>query len=458
MHPELTFRHNLIQGIFEQDAGTGEIRTMRKLIALFLSVLTAMTPVLAEAAPSPETDPEGNAEETEEPVEEYAVELSTEYAVLIEAGSGTVLFDKQGEEPGDPASLTKIMTVLLAAEKLNDDDTLTMSSQAFQSYSHDQGVLWIQDGETLSVSDCEYATMLASANDTCAMLAEGAAGDIPAFVKLMNERAETYGMSGTHFENPFGVAAAGQYSTAYDLAVLTQNAIKNERFRKVFGAPSHTMAATNMQAQTRVIANDCEFLRDGAYSYDGAVGGKIGSTPANGFALAAYAERGGTGLIAVVMHEANAEAAYRDAARLFDYGFESAQTITVTPEQIGTKTISVDDGKTHIADVTFAADSSFNILLPKGVGAESITSEIVVKNEDAKTPEHISAEVVFLLDGEEIGRSPLTAEIVREPEKEPVNYTALGRQIFDWACVALLAFMVLRPAVKWLHELLMPPK
>ena len=431
---------------------------MRKLIALFLSVLTAMTPVLAEAAPSPETDPEGNAEETEEAAEEYAVELSTEYAVLMEAESGTVLFDKQGEEPGDPASLVKIMTVLLAAEQLNDSDSLTMSSQAFQSYSHEQGVLWIQQGETLSVSDCEYATMLASANDTCAMLAEGTAGDIDAFVKQMNERAESYGMTGTHFENPFGVAAAGQYSTAYDLAVLTQNAIKNERFRTIFGTPSHTMSATNMQAQRRAITNDCEFLRDGAYSYDGIAGGKIGSTPAGGFALAAYAERGGTGLIAVVMHEENAESAYKDTARLFDYGFESAQTITVTPEQIGTKTISVDDGKTHIADVTFSADSSFNILLPKGVAAESVTSEIVVKNEEAKDPDHISAEVVFLLDGEEIGRSPLTAEVIREPEKEPVNYRSLAQQVFDWACVVLLAFMLLRPAVKWLHKKLMPPK
>ena len=105
-----------------------------------------------------------------------------------------------------------------------------------------------------------------------------------------------------------------------------------------------------MQPQTRAIVNDCEFLRDGAYRYEDAAGGKIGSTPANGFALAAYAKRGGTGMIAVVMHEANAESAYKDAAKLLNYGFESAQTITITPEEIGTKTISVDDGKTATGD------------------------------------------------------------------------------------------------------------
>ena len=431
---------------------------MKKLIALFLSTLTALTPVLAEQAPSPETEPEETSAESEEQTEEYAVELATDYAVLMDAESGTVLFDKNGDEPGDPASLTKIMTVLLAAEQLNDSDTLTMSAEAFQSYSHDQGVLWIQQGETMSAGDCEYATMLVSANDTCAMLAEGTAGDIPSFVKQMNERAEAFGMTGTHFENPFGVAAAGQYSTACDLALLTRNALKNESFRKIFGASSHTLTATNMQAQTRALANGCELLRDGAYSYDGAAGGKIRSTPANGYALAAYAKRGGTGLIAVTMHEADADTAYKDTARLLDYGFESAQTITITPEDIGTKTVSVDDGKTHIADVTFSADSSFNILLPKGVAKESITSEIVVKNEEAKDPGHISAEVIFLMDGTEIGRSPLTAEIVREPEKEPVNYLKIAKTVFDWTCVALLAFMVLRPAVKALHRLLIPPR
>ena len=184
---------------------------MRKLTAAFLAAAAFLMPVHAEPSPSPETEPgEETAAEPEAETEEYAVEIASEYAVLIELGSGTVLFEKGADEPGDPASLAKIMTVLIAAEELNEEDSLTMSAQAFQTYNHDQGVLWIQQGETLTVKDCEYASMLASANDTCAMLAEGSAGDVSAFVKKMNARAEEIGMTNTHFDNPFGTAAAGQ--------------------------------------------------------------------------------------------------------------------------------------------------------------------------------------------------------------------------------------------------------
>ena len=430
-----------------------EMTVIRKCTAVLVSLMTLVTPVLAEETPT--MDPQ----ETEEPEEEvYAVDLETDYAVLIELGSGAVLFEKQGDEPGDPASLVKIMTVLLAAEQLPDEDNLTMSSAAFQSYSHDQGVLWIQQGETLSVKDCEYASMLASANDTCAMLAEGAAGDIPSFVKKMNERASEIGLRNTHFENPFGTSAAGQYSTAYDLALLTRAAMKNNRFQTIFGASSYTLNPTNMQPQSRPIANDCELLRSGAYQYENALGGKIGSTPANGYALAACAEKGATGLIGVVMHEGTAEAAYRDVEALFEFGFENAQTITITPEDIGTRTVTVNEGKRHVADVVFSADSSFSILMPKGMDAERITSEIVVQNENSTDPERITANVVFLLDGEEVDSAPLTATIIREPEKEPLNYFELAQKSFDIASVALLAFVVLRPAGKFIFHRLQPPK
>lgn len=434
-----------------------EMKMIRKLTAVFLSVMTAGMPVLAETAPSPEPDPQETAAPEEE-AEEYAVEITTDYAVVIEQGSGTVLFEKQGREPGDPASLVKIMTVMLAAEKLADDEMLTMSAEAFQTYSHDQGVLWIQQGETLSAEDCEYATMLASANDTCAMLAEAIAGDNPSFVKQMNERASAIGLADTHFDNPFGTAAAGQYSTPYDLALLTREALKNEHFRTVFGAPSYSLSPTNMQAQNRPIANDCELLRDGAYKYDGAAGGKIGSTPANGYALAAYAKRGATGLIAVVMHEKDAETAYKDVAALFEYGFDSAQTVTITPEDIGTKTVTVSEGRRHVADVTFSADSSFSILMPAGMDASQITSEIVVQNENAADPARITANVVFYMNGEEIGSAPLTANIVREPEKEPLNYGALAQNVLDIVSVALLVLVILRPALKFLYRKLQPPK
>jgi hypothetical protein len=111
-----------------------------------------------------------------------------------------------------------------------------------------------------------------------------------------------------------------------------------------------------------------------------------------------------------------------------------------------------------VADVTFSADSSFSILMPAGMDASQITSEIVVQNENAADPARITANVVFYMNGEEIGSAPLTANIVREPEKEPLNYGALAQNVLDIVSVALLVLVILRPALKFLYRKLQPPK
>ena len=435
--------------------GAKIVTQIKRLFIGLAVLLSSVTPVLAEPTPDPQTE---QPEEEQEPAETYAVDIEAEYAILIDTDSGTVLFEKHSEETADPASLVKIMSVYLASEALKESDSLTMSSAAFQTYDHDVGVLWIRENETLSVRDCAYATMLASANDTCAMLAEGVSGSVPAFVDKMNETAASLGLEQTQFANPFGVYSQSQYTTAKDMASLLRSAMKNSAFREVFGASSYTIQPTNQQAQARPIQNDCEMLINGGYFSRDVIGGKIGSTPQNGYALAVCAKREASGLIAVVLQEETADAAYRDTEKLLEYGFASAKTITITPEDIGTKTVTVMNGKRHVADVTFEADSGFNVLMPSDIDASALESEIVVYNEDSTDPEHITAEVIFSLNGEKIASEPLVRTITTEPVKEPAPPMSVAATVFDIASVVLLVLMIMRPLVQLCFNYLRPPK
>lgn len=441
---------------------------MKKGLFFLLSVILFLTTAQAEENTPQTTPPDENAvveaapaqavEEGEPEKPEYAVEISGNYAALIDADSGKILFEKNGNAPTDPASLTKIMTVYLACENLPLSSQLTMSDAAFGTYDHNQGVLWIQQGETLSVEDCAYASMLASANDTTAMLAEATSGSVEGFVEKMNQEAVRLGMENTSFDNCFGYSSEGNHASAADIALLCRHALKNESFQKIFGAVNYSIPATNKSAQSRVIAQDCALLKEGDYFYDAASGGKIGSTAASGYSLCVSAKRDATSLIAVVLGEENADTAYHDIVHVLEYGFSSAQTVTFTPEEIGTREIEVMDGGRHVADVTFSCQSSFNILLPADIDPDGLTAEVEVQNEDSADPEKISAQVVFRLNGEEIGTAPMERRIVAEPEPEPVDPGVRARQIFDYISIAALAVIVLFPIIIRFFTSLEPPK
>ncbi|MBQ6531806.1 MAG: D-alanyl-D-alanine carboxypeptidase, partial [Solobacterium sp.] len=135
---------------------------------------------------------------------ENGPEVSGQAAILVDMASGSILYKKNIDQHLDPASLTKIMTVYAALEKTDADTELTLSKEAFGTSSHDYGVLWIQEGETMTARSAAYASLLASANDTTAMLSEVAAGSVDAMVPLMNQKARELGLGNTNFQNPFG--------------------------------------------------------------------------------------------------------------------------------------------------------------------------------------------------------------------------------------------------------------
>lgn len=384
-------------------------------------------------------------------------ELTAQAAVLVDRTSGSILYRKQADQAMDPASLTKMMTVYLALSERDGEEVLSMSKEAFAAYDHNFGVLWIQEGESMSLTSAAYASLLASANDTTAMLAEAAAGSVEAMPEYMNRRAKELGLKNTMFQNPFGLYHENNYTTAEDMALLTRQALKNPLFKTIFESSSYQMPATNMNG-SRLIAQDCELIRSGEEHYDPAKGCKVGSTEAGGYAISVEAEKDNTGLIAVLLGEPDSASLYRDAATLLNYGFDNYRTVVRSQAEIGDRVVEVKKGKTHIADIRFTVSQSFRILLPSFIDPELLQTDIRVKNEDSSDPEKVSAEVVFLLNGAEVGSAPMEKQVEQLISPSEMTVAARLRRGFDYFCLGVMGLFIIGFILHFLHRGLKQPE
>lgn len=236
--------------------------------------------------------------------------VSAASAVVIEAETGTVLFAKNMSERRAMASTTKIMTAILTIEAGDLDREFTVDSFAIMVEGTSMG---LREGDRVSRRDLLYGIMLPSGNDAANAAAVSVSGSVAAFVEKMNAKAEALGLSNTHFANPSGLDANGHYTTAYDLAMLTAYAMKNEIFREVAGCRYKEVEFGNPPYK-RTLYNSNKMLT----RYDGAIGVKPGFTDDARRCLVSAAERDGTMLIAVTL---NAGDDWNDHARMLDYGF-----------------------------------------------------------------------------------------------------------------------------------------
>ena len=218
---------------------------------------------------------------------------SSRHALLMDARTGQVLARKRSGEEAAPASLTKMMTVLLAAEALPDLDTpVTLPEDIFPAlYKADASMAGFQPGETVTVRDLLYGAMLPSGAECCEALAREVSGSEEAFVARMNQKAAELGMTGTHFCNPTGLHAPEHVSTVRDMARLTEAALQNETFRKLFTTERYTVPATNCHPQGFTMHSTLLSQLDGTELHSGRIlGGKTGYTGEAGLCLASLAE------------------------------------------------------------------------------------------------------------------------------------------------------------------------
>ena len=256
-----------------------------------------------------------------------AVEVSAPSAILMEKETGTVLFAKDEHKQLEPASVTKVMTLLLTMEavdsgQLKYDDMVTASAHAC---SMGGSQIWLKENEQLSVSDMLKAVCVVSANDCAVALAETVAGSEDAFVERMNRRAAELGMRDTTFQNATGLPAAGHVTSAYDIALMSRELILNHPDIRQYT----TIWMDTLRNGESQLVNTNRLVR----FYEGATGLKTGSTDSALYCLSATAEREGMELIAVIMKGATSAQRFEDAQALLSHGFASYALRKIVPDQ-----------------------------------------------------------------------------------------------------------------------------
>lgn len=272
------------------------------------------------------------------------VDITATSAILMDASSGAVLYEKNPDVKMPPASITKIMTMLLVMEEIDKgnistDDIVTVSkNSAIKTGSH----VFLAENEQISVNDLLKAVAVASANDGAIALAEHVSGTQDAFVEKMNQRAKELKMDNTHFVNSNGLDAENHYSSARDIAIMTNELLKH---KKIFDYT--TIWMDTLRNGTFDLANTNKLIR----YYEGANGMKTGSTSDAGYCISATAERNNFQLIAVVMNSETTKKRFADATTLLNYGFNKYSSIRLNGSDEIYKYLSVEKGRVKTAPV-----------------------------------------------------------------------------------------------------------
>lgn len=296
-------------------------------------------------------------------------------AILLDMQTGSVLYSKNADKKLYPASITKIMTTLLACENLKLEDTLVMSQAAAYGIEAGSSSIYADTGEEFTVEQALMAVMLESANEVSLAVAEKTSGSVKKFVELMNKRARELGCTGTHFNNPNGLPDKNHFTTAADMAKIADAAWHNPLFRKFVTRILYEIPPTNKFGETRYFLNHHKMMEGRDYAYEGVMGGKTGYTDDAGSTLVTYAKRGEIRLVAVVMNSING--AYADTAQLLDYGFNNFQKVSMKVDT-GTVTLRNLPGEKYLLkncgnDMAFYYPHQIYVTVPKGFTADMMT-------------------------------------------------------------------------------------
>jgi serine-type D-Ala-D-Ala carboxypeptidase (penicillin-binding protein 5/6) len=297
------------------------------------------------------TLPEGVAEYDEAYPENLVPEqLYAKSAILIEANSGTVVFEKNADQKMYPASTTKIMTIFLGIVKGDLNATVTASTVSV-NLPEGSSTIPLEVGETINFKDLLYATFVRSGNDGANLIAETLVGSVSGFADMMNAAAAEIGCTGTHFANPSGLDDIDHYTTARDMAKIAWEAMQNETFRDIAKTYTYSLPRSNLQGSRVLIGTDTNWLNnaeDNEYYYPNAIGIKTGFLNRAGYCFVGAAEKNGVELISVVFYTTR-NGRWTDTKKLMEYGFTQFTSVTpmelyeMNPTEISTSGYSLED-------------------------------------------------------------------------------------------------------------------
>ncbi len=257
--------------------------------------------------------------------------LNARAAFLVEANTGVVLYAKNIHEHLYPASTTKMITALLAAENCQMDETVKFSHDAVFSLEPGSSNIGIDPGQAMPMEECLYGLMVGSANEVANAVAEHVGGDMDSFVQMMNDKVESLGLKDTHFTNANGLHDEEHYTSAFDLAMIANEFFHNEYLAKIGNTATYHFEATASQPDDFYVKNKHKLI-SGEIPYTGIKGGKTGYTDAAGETLVTCAEQNGMMLICVILDEESPDQFY-DTVKLFDYGFSNFEIANIAENE-----------------------------------------------------------------------------------------------------------------------------
>ena len=344
-------------------------------------------------------------------------ELTSAAAVVIEASTGSILYNKNAYDAYYPASTTKLMTSLLAIEQCPLSDIVTCSRESVESIGWDSSRIGLVTGESIDMENALYAILLASANEVSYAVAEHIGGTAENFVSLMNERAKELGCVNTHFMNPHGLDHEEHYSCPYDLALIAKKAMEYTTFRRVSGSYNHKIPETNKN-DIRWISNTHPFIKKNVV-YEGVFAGKTGSTSKAGNCLVTCAERNGMTLICVIMKAPDSATVQKETTKLLDYAFENFTLTPLAAAESSDKNafpILFEDEEALISDVSSPLSvSDTSLVLPSGASYSDLTKKITLSPSTAfNAGENVIGEVHYYYADNYVG----SADIIFHSEED----------------------------------------
>ncbi len=388
---------------------TGENRfSLRAAIA---AVMLAATIAMGLFAPSPVFADDTLALRADGP------EIQAEAAVVMEINSGAVLYAKNSTAAMPPASLTKLLTSLLAFENASLTDTVTCSYTSIHGIGSGVTRVGLVSEERLSLKDMLYAILVASADEASYAVGEHVGGKMDTFLSMMQERAQSLGCVNSHFSNAYGAAADDHYSCAYDLALIASALGKFPAFYEMAGSKWYEIPATNKN-EARILAQTHAFLRQ-TKTYEYAIAGKTGGSVNNTYSLCTYAENNGMQLVAILLGSPTNDAAYDDTISILNYAFENYRLfdlLDAESQMSSTYTALFGSCPMFSAgshELVYTSDSA-SLVLPNGADISQVTKSIEYYDvKEYVHGENIIGSVVYRYNGQPVGK---TSIIFNNPE------------------------------------------
>jgi D-alanyl-D-alanine carboxypeptidase len=327
-------------------------------------------------------------------------EIVSNSAIVLEAETSQILYSKNQDQRLYPASITKVLTALIALEKGNLEDVVTVSEFAVNSIGMTSHIALVP-GEKLTLRDAMYGMLLSSANDCAIAIAEHISGSVPEFVKLMNKKAKELGAVNSNFVNPHGLHSDDHYTTAFDMAIIVRESIKNPKYIEISGTKLYTMDTTNKQAEKRYFNNQNLMLHNGKYFYEYATTGKNGYTSNAKNTMVSTAKKGNLELICILMDCQDPYLKYTDAKSILSYSFDNFYKTKITADKLTPPTSQLMGLFGAIGKIDFKIDRDIPIILPNDATVEGLEYKYNIPEKQKKAKVY-NGELLISKNGESL--------------------------------------------------------